>query len=157
MASLIRRRLRSGEDDRGAELIELAIVLPILLLACAAIMDFGFLFQRYEVLTNAAREGARLASLPGYVGDAVAGNGDQIETRVANYLAASGLSGATITTTYSVETIAAGVDVDVATVLVTLNSPFTIIGGMANLVMGGSAGWGTITLRAASTMRIEGS
>ena len=30
------------------------------------IIDFGFLFQRYEVVTNAAREGARVAILPGY-------------------------------------------------------------------------------------------
>ena len=30
------------------------------------IIDFGFLFQHYEVVTNAAREGARVAILPGY-------------------------------------------------------------------------------------------
>ena len=29
-------------------------------------VDFGFMFQRYVVLTNAAAEGARVASLPGY-------------------------------------------------------------------------------------------
>ncbi len=36
----------------------------LLLLIVAGIADFGFLFQRYEVVTNAAREGARLAVLP---------------------------------------------------------------------------------------------
>ncbi len=30
------------------------------------IVDFGFMFQRYVVLTNAAVEGARVASMPGY-------------------------------------------------------------------------------------------
>ena len=39
---------------------------PTLLLVMLGIMDFGFLFQRYEVVTNAAREGARVAILPGY-------------------------------------------------------------------------------------------
>ena len=39
---------------------------PLLLLVMLGIMDFGFLFQRYEVVTTAAREGARVAILPGY-------------------------------------------------------------------------------------------
>ena len=29
-------------------------------------IEFGFLFQEYEVVTNAAREGARIAVLPTY-------------------------------------------------------------------------------------------
>ncbi|MCH7720860.1 MAG: pilus assembly protein, partial [Planctomycetes bacterium] len=49
--------------ETGAELIELALVLPILLLVLGGIMDFGFLFLRYEVVTNAAREGARIGVL----------------------------------------------------------------------------------------------
>ena len=50
------RRLKS---QRGAELIEFALIFPLLLLVLLGIVDFGFLFQRYEVLTNATREGAR--------------------------------------------------------------------------------------------------
>ena len=46
--------------------MEFALTLPLLLVVIAGIVDFGFVFQRYEVITNAAREGARLASLPGY-------------------------------------------------------------------------------------------
>jgi hypothetical protein len=57
------RRLRS---ERGAELIEFALVFPVLLLVVLGIVDFGFLFQRMEVVTNAAREGARMAVLPSY-------------------------------------------------------------------------------------------
>ena len=53
-------------SERGAELIEFALVFPTLLLVMLGIIDFGFLFQRYEVVTNAAREGARVAILPGY-------------------------------------------------------------------------------------------
>ena len=44
----------------------MAIVTPILLLLVFGIVDFGFLFQRYVVLTNAAVEGARVATMPGY-------------------------------------------------------------------------------------------
>ena len=69
-------RIRS---ERGAELVEFALVLPLLLVLIGGIVDFGFLFQRYEVVTNAAREGARLASLAGYT-DAAA------RTRVREYI-----------------------------------------------------------------------
>ena len=56
-------RVRS---QAGAELVEFALVLPILLLVFGGIVDFGLLLQRQQVVTNAAREGARLAVLPGY-------------------------------------------------------------------------------------------
>ena len=59
--------------DKGAELIEFALVFPLLLLVMVGIMDFGLLFQRYETVTNAAREGARIAVLPGYAQADVAG------------------------------------------------------------------------------------
>ncbi len=58
-----RSRLKS---EKGAELIEFAFILPLLLFVVVGIIDFGFTFQRYEVVTNAAREGARIAVLPGY-------------------------------------------------------------------------------------------
>lgn len=60
-------------SDRGAELIEFALAFPLLLLVILGIVDFGFLFQRMAVITNAAREGARVAVLPGYAtGDVTA-------------------------------------------------------------------------------------
>jgi hypothetical protein len=65
MASMNRRRSRNT-DERGAALVEFALTLPLLLVVIAGIVDFAFLFQRYEVVTNAAREGARLASTPVY-------------------------------------------------------------------------------------------
>jgi hypothetical protein len=64
VAKLMLRRL--ARTEQGAELIEMAIVTPLLLLLVMGIVDFGFLFQRYVVLTNAAVEGARVATLPGY-------------------------------------------------------------------------------------------
>jgi Flp pilus assembly protein TadG len=54
------------KSERGAELIEFALVLPLLMLIVLGIADFGFLFQRMQVMTNAAREGARIAVLQGY-------------------------------------------------------------------------------------------
>jgi Flp pilus assembly protein TadG len=64
----------------------MAVVLPLLLTLVAGIVDFGFLLQSFEVVTNAAREGARIRVLPGYT------NQDAID-RVASYVTASGLPG----------------------------------------------------------------
>lgn len=57
--------LRRCRSESGAELVEFALVLPLLLVLIGGIADFAMLFQNYEVTTNAAREGARLAVLPG--------------------------------------------------------------------------------------------
>jgi Flp pilus assembly protein TadG len=63
----VRRLLKRFCGDDAAQLVEFALVLPMLLLVVLGIAEFGFIFQRYEVVTNAAREGARMAVLPGYV------------------------------------------------------------------------------------------
>src|SRR5262245_63710152 len=83
VAMRLARRLRGA---RGAELIELALILPSLLVVIAGIIDFALMFQAAEVVTNAAREGARVRVLPGYT-DA------DVTARVDEYLAASGLTG----------------------------------------------------------------
>jgi Flp pilus assembly protein TadG len=49
-------------DERGQSLVEMALVLPLLLLLLAGIIDFGRAFNNYIIITNAAREGARAAS-----------------------------------------------------------------------------------------------
>jgi Flp pilus assembly protein TadG len=57
--------------ERGSQLLELAIVVPLLILLIAGIVDLGGAFYTYEGLANAAREGARMASrLPCRPGDA---------------------------------------------------------------------------------------
>lgn len=82
VAITLRRRLRGA---RGAELIELALVLPLLLLLIGGIVDFAFMFQAFEVINNAAREGARVAVLPGYTTS-------DAQARVAAYVTAAGLT-----------------------------------------------------------------
>jgi len=72
------------KSERGAELIEFALVFPLLLLVVVGIVDFGFLFQRMEVVTNAAREGARIAVLPGY-------SQADVRARACNYVQTGGI------------------------------------------------------------------
>jgi Flp pilus assembly protein TadG len=85
----------SARSERGAELIEFALVLPLLLVVVLGIVDFGFLFQRLEVITNAAREGARMAVLPGPYSTT------DVQTRVCDFIKSGGVdtTGCPATTT----------------------------------------------------------
>ncbi len=47
----------------GVEALEMALVLPLLLLIVFAIIDFSLVFYDKAVITNASREGARWASI----------------------------------------------------------------------------------------------
>ncbi|MFN2384205.1 MAG: TadE/TadG family type IV pilus assembly protein [Gemmatimonadota bacterium] len=50
--------------NRGQSLVEFALILPVLLGLIIGIYEFGRAWNVYQVLTNAAREGARLAVIP---------------------------------------------------------------------------------------------
>lgn len=149
MAAIVRRLLLRGQrDEAGAEVVEFALVLPLLLLVLTGIIDFGLMFQRYEVVTNAAREGARVASLPGYAAA-------DVQARVQAYLTASGLT-ATPTIPAPTETCLVAGAHNVPVVTVTVDYPYTlsIVGPIASLF--GGSGFTLTTLRGQSTMRLEG-
>ena len=64
-----RRRLRRmlelqrfSRDERGIQLVEAAIVVPIFLILFAAVAEFGRYFYEYTTLAKAARAGARYLS-----------------------------------------------------------------------------------------------
>jgi|WetSurMetagenome_2_1015567.scaffolds.fasta_scaffold759755_2 Flp pilus assembly protein TadG len=52
-------------DDRGAVLVEFALVLPLLFLLLLAAVEFGYAFRTHQILQNAVREAARYSVLPG--------------------------------------------------------------------------------------------
>ena len=54
---------RRKDGERGAAAVEFALVLPILLLLVFGIIDFGRALNAQLTLTQAAREGVRLAAL----------------------------------------------------------------------------------------------
>jgi len=54
---------RFGCDERGIQLVELAIVIPIFLILFAATAEFGRYFYEYTTLAKAARAGARYLSV----------------------------------------------------------------------------------------------
>ena len=90
--------MKRMRNEKGAALIEAAITVPVILLISVGIFEFGRAYQTQQVLTNAAREGARMAVITGTTDDA-------IRTRVRNYMQAGSLpnySTATIGVTRSV-------------------------------------------------------
>ncbi|HTC85547.1 MAG TPA: TadE/TadG family type IV pilus assembly protein [Candidatus Acidoferrum sp.] len=54
---------RGRQRSRGQSLVEFAIVFPIFMLVLAGLLDFGFLLYNRISVINAAREGARAASV----------------------------------------------------------------------------------------------
>ena len=54
---------RPARRERGAAAVELAIVLPLLVLVIMGLVDFGRLFFAQIGLASASREGARAASV----------------------------------------------------------------------------------------------
>lgn len=53
---------RLHKEEKGQSLVELALVLPFLLLILLGIIQFGFVLSGQITVTSAAREGARLAA-----------------------------------------------------------------------------------------------
>jgi Flp pilus assembly protein TadG len=145
------RRCSLLTSDRGQALVETALALPLLLLVSVSIFEFGRAYQTTQVLTNAVREGARVAVLP----NATAA---EVQARVMTYLQNGQLNGydaAEVLVDQNVE-ISIGATTAAAS-LVTVNYPFSfiVLNPVANLVMKGSTVGAPITLTAAAEMRNE--
>ena len=134
-----RRPARRAPRDRGAAAVEFALLLPLLALLVFGIVDFGRALNAQITLTQAAREGARMAAL---------GEPNVVSSTQA---AATGLSPVSVTVTSCPVGAAAGVN---ATVKVSYTFTFlTPVGGIAKLFGGG---WGsTMTLTAQGVMPCE--
>lgn len=79
--------LRSGRH--GASVVEFAIVAPIFFLVVLGIIEFGRMAMVQQIITNAAREGARVGILDN-------ASYATVDTKVKQYLSAAALTGATV-------------------------------------------------------------
>lgn len=59
-----REYLRWLPEDSGAEIVEFAVAVPILVMLLIGIIWFGRAYNTTQTLTRAAREGARFATAP---------------------------------------------------------------------------------------------
>jgi hypothetical protein len=148
--------MRRRHSARGAELIEMAFVLPILLLVVAGIIDFGFLFQRFVVVTNAAREGARVAVLPGYLPSTAPGAlacPDIVANHMRDYIR-QGVGDATLNPTCAMTIVNVGgtPSMRVVEVVSTIRYDYLILGPIAGLVGGD---FDNVNVTGRARMRIE--
>ena len=56
---------KNRENDHGQSVVEFALVLPVFALILFGVIEFGRLWMTVNVLTGAAREGARVAAISG--------------------------------------------------------------------------------------------
>jgi len=138
--------------DRGQALIETAIALPVLLLVAVSIFEIGRAYQTSQVVTNAAREGARIAVMPGTkVSD--------VQSLVKTYLQNGNLGGyasATVTVTQNLTIPIGATNASASQVVVNYPFSFMVLNPVAKLVMSSSTTGGSgIMLTGKAEMRNE--
>jgi Flp pilus assembly protein TadG len=140
-------RTKLRRNERGAALIETAITIPIILLIAVGIFEFGRAYQTWQVLTNAAREGARVAILSDKTDS-------EVTAAVRNYMQAGGLPGYATAGVVINRTVALGTNTGSK---ITVNYPFSfmVLNGVAKLVAKGSTAGKPLTMQSVAVMRNE--
>jgi Flp pilus assembly protein TadG len=142
----MRTRIR---NERGAALLETAITIPIVLLISVGIFEFGRAYQTWQVLTNAAREGARIAIL-------AESTDDQVRAAVRNYMTGGRLTNADTATITVVRTEPFGPTATASRVTVDYPFQFIVLNGVARLVQRNSSAGQPLTMQSVALMRNEG-
>lgn len=98
----MRKRLSPRPRRRGQSLVELALIMPIILIIMASVFDIGRVLDASIVLTNAARVGARFgANHPTWY--------DSIRARVVDFANDSGMNFTGVRLTGSNVVVSSGV------------------------------------------------
>jgi Flp pilus assembly protein TadG len=145
------KRTKRFESERGTALIETALTLPVILLVSVGIFEFGRAYQMVHVLTNAAREGARVAVLPG-------STSDNVKARVVAYLESGQVPDPSTASVVVDPNVSISYGTGTATgSQVTVNYPFSfvVLNPVARLVVQGSETGAPITMAASAVMRNE--
>ncbi len=130
---------KSPRHRQGAALVEMALVLPIFVMITLGIVEFGRAMMVSQLVTNAAREGTRLAIVDGTTNS-------EVDDFVEQFLNASvGVAAADVTVTITVEEAAgnpsAGNAVENASakdlVTVKVEVPFDKVSYVAGSYLGG--------------------
>jgi Flp pilus assembly protein TadG len=96
--------MKSRRRQRGATIVEAAFTLLILFMLLDGILEFGRAYNIYQIMTNAAREGARYAVAP-TPGTANMPSTAQVQSTVQGFLNSGGVQGAAVTVNTSTQTV----------------------------------------------------
>ena len=138
-------------SERGSALVEAAITIPILLLITVGIFEVGRAYQTWQVVTNAAREGARVAILPNTTAGTVTG-------LVRGYMTNGQLSHANtaaVAVNQAGSYVVNGANVSASIVTVDYPFDFIMLQPVARLVVPTSTAGQSFTMRATAIMRNE--
>jgi Flp pilus assembly protein TadG len=143
--------MKTDSRERGSAMVETAIAIPILLVLMVGIFEVGRAYETWQVLTNAAREGARMSVTPG--------SSTSNTTALIRQYMANGQLTKSATAAVNVDT-GASIDVNgtpVSASAVTVDYPFEFImlQPVVRLVAPGATVGGPITMRATAIMRNE--
>lgn len=149
---IIHRMFRRGSqtpstERRGAAVVEMAVVLPVFLTVILGIIELGRAIMVGQLVTNAARESARLAVVDGT-------NNTQVADAAKSFLnQAAGVSTGDVTVGITVSSASAGNQVSNAQprdlVTVTVSLPYSKVSFLPPKYMAGKS------LTATSAMRHE--
>lgn len=120
-------------NQKGQALVEMALVLPILLMLVFGIIEFGRIFNAYIIVSNASREGARYAAVGRSLTD--------IETDIDN-----------LTSTLGTVTIDVTPTDDGESVKVTVTHPLPLITPIIGPMVSGS---NHLDIESSTVMRVE--
>ena len=135
---------------RGVAAVEFALVAPLFFMFVFGIIEFGRMVMVQQIMTNAAREGARIAIVPGTATATV-------QSQVATYLvngavisSTSALNGGTGKPTMTVSPDPPSGAASGSLVTVTVTVPFTAVSWLPTPIY-----LGATTMTATCTMRTE--
>ena len=137
--------------ERGQAMVETAIVIPILLVLMVGIFEVGRAYETWQVLTNAAREGARMSVTPSSV--------EATTTALIRQYMANGQLSESATAAVVVNKGASinvnGTAVSASAVIVDYPFEFIMLQPIVRLVAPGATVGGPLTMRATAIMRNE--
>jgi Flp pilus assembly protein TadG len=137
---------RFNTNQRGAALLEVAITIPLILAICVGIFEFGRAFQTWQVLTNAAREGARVA--------VITGRTDADVTKVVKDYVTAGALGGPATVTIARNEALVGTNT-ASRVTVAYPYKFMVLNPVMKLLHSGSTTGAPLTMTVNAVMRNE--
>jgi Flp pilus assembly protein TadG len=121
-------KTRKIKDQAGASAVELALIMPLLVMILFAIFQFGIAFNNWISLTHAAREGARLAAVGQYDESRIRESSPTVTIQDVSVDGLGGNIGSTVTV--------------------------TVVGNVLNVVIPFAGSW-PISLTSTASMRIE--